>query len=229
MTRKPQLFYFPTPNGKKVSIALEEMGLDYEVVPVHILKGEQQAPGFLEICPNGRIPALRDWTAAGEPIDVFESGAIMQYLGRKSGGRLYPLDEPGRARVDSWLFWQMAGLGPMAGQLAYFLRVANIPERTEADYAYPIHRYRREVRRLYKVMDDRLGAHDFLCDDYSIADIASWTWVDQYRHQIENFAEYPGVVAWYERIAARPAVGRGCNVWQPAGDEGLTVKGLEKT
>jgi len=225
MPRKPQLFYFPTPNGKKVSIAFEEMGLDYEVVPVNILKGEQQAPDFLAICPNGRIPALRDWTEAGEAIDIFESGAIMQYLGRKSGGVIYPLGEPQRSRVDSWLFWQMAGLGPMAGQLSYFLRVSNIPDRAEADYAYPIHRYRREVRRLYGVMEARLGAHDYLCDEYSIADIASWTWVDQYRAQIENFDEYPGVVAWHARIGARPAVQRGCNVWHPADDGGWSSKG----
>ena len=225
MTRTPQLFYFPTPNGKKVSIALEEMGLDYEIVPVNILKGEQQAPAFLAICPNGRIPALRDWTDDGQVIDLFESAAIMQYLGRKSGGVLYPLDEPRRSRVDSWLFWQMAGLGPMAGQLSYFLRVSHIPGRPKADYAYPIHRYRREVRRLYGVMESRLAGHDFLCAEYSIADIASWTWVDQYRDQIETFADYPGVGAWHARIAARPEVQRGCHVWHPADDGGWSAKG----
>ena len=219
-----QLFYFPTPNGKKVSIACEEMGLGYEIVPIDILKGEQHAPAFLAICPNGRIPALRDHAADGTPIDVFESGAILQYLGRKSG-RLYPADEPRRTRVDSWLMWQMAGLGPMAGQLSYFLRVSNIPDRAEADYAYPIHRYRREVRRLYAVMESRLASHDWLADDYSIADIACWTWVEQYRAQIENFAEYPGVARWHARITARPAVIAGCNVWHPVGDQGWSSRG----
>jgi len=194
-------------------------------VPVDILKGEQNAPDFRAICPNGRIPALRDWTDGGEPIDIFESAAIMQYLGRKSSGVLYPLEEPQRSRVDSWLFWQMAGLGPMAGQLSYFLRVSNIPGRSEADHAYPIHRYRREVRRLYAVLESRLAGHDWLCDAYSIADIASWTWVDQYRDQIENFAEYPGVGRWHARIAERPAVQRGCNVWHPADDGGWSARG----
>jgi len=198
MNRQPQLFYFPTPNGKKVSIALAEMGIEAEIVPVDILTGEQDAPEFRALCPNGRIPALRDWTTAGEPVEVFESGAILQYLGRKSG-LLYPTDEPSRARVDSWLMWQMAGLGPMAGQLSYFLRVSNIPGRDAAGHAYPIHRYRREVRRLYAVMESRLAGHDWLADDYSIADIACWTWVEQYRAQIENFADYPGV-AWRSAV-----------------------------
>ncbi|MDE2405906.1 MAG: glutathione S-transferase N-terminal domain-containing protein [Sphingomonadales bacterium] len=222
---RPQLFYFPTPNGKKVSIAIEEMGLACDIVPVNILQGEQQAPDFLAICPNGRIPALRDWTADGTPVDVFESGAILQYLGRKAAGPLYPLEEPQRSRVDSWLMWQMAGLGPMAGQLSYFLRVSNIPDRSEANYAYPIHRYRREVRRLYGVLEGRLAAHDWLCDAYSIADIACWTWVDQYRAQIGNFADFPGVARWHAAIAARPAVIRGCNVWHPDSDDGWSSRG----
>lgn len=213
--RLPQLFYFPTPNGRKVSIALEEMGLAYRIVPVDILAGEQQAPEFLRVSPNGRIPAMIDWAADGTPIRIFESGAILQYLGRKSGGRLYPLDEPARAWVDSWLFWQMAGLGPMAGQLSYFLRASKESDRDPRDSAYPVRRYLREVRRLYAVLDRQLATREFLCDTYSIADIASWTWVEQYQAQVGGLSEYPGIAAWHARIAARPAVIRGMAAWMP--------------
>jgi GST-like protein len=138
MSRPIQVHYFPTP------------------VPVNILHGEQQRPEFLEISPNNRIPALVDWTADGERIRIFESGAILQYLGRKSG-QLYPAKETARCWVDAWLFWQMAGLGPMAGQLSWFIRVSNIPDRDERDYAYPIHRYRKEVTRLYGVLEGQLA------------------------------------------------------------------------
>jgi glutathione S-transferase/GST-like protein len=224
MSGRLQVHYFPTPNGRKISIALEEMGLDYEIVPVNILKGEQQRPQFLEISPNNRIPALVDWTADGRRIRIFESGAILQYLGRKSG-LLYPADEVGRCWVDSWLFWQMAGLGPMAGQLSWFIRVSNIPGRDERDYAYSIHRYRREVRRLYGVLERQLAGREFVCDEYSIADISSWTWVDQYRGQVGEFADFPGVMAWHARIAARPAVKRGLTVWMPESDEGWSSAG----
>ena len=224
MTRPLQLFYFPTPNGRKISIALEEMGLPYEIVPVNILEGEQQRPEFLEISPNNRIPALVDWTAAGERIRIFESGAILQYLGRRSG-RLYPADEPARAWVDSWLFWQMAGLGPMAGQLSWFTRVSNIPGRDARDYDYPIHRYRREVLRLYGVLERQLAGRNFVCDAYSIADIAAWTWVEQYHQQIGGLADFPHIAAWRGRIAARPAVQRGLIVWSPPSDGGWSSAG----
>ncbi|WP_297492725.1 glutathione S-transferase family protein [Acidocella sp.] len=220
-----RLYYFPTPNGRKVSIALEEMGLAYEIVPVDITRGEQQAPDFLAISPNNRIPALTDVAADGRKISIFESGAILQYLGRKSG-RLYPAAEPERCRVDSWLFWQMAGLGPMAGQLSWFIRVANVPGRAAADYEYPIHRYRKEVLRLYGVLERGLAAAgDFICGDYSIADIASWTWVAQYNNHIGGLADFPRVAAWHERIAARPAVQRGLMVWMPAQDSGWSAAG----
>ena len=131
-----RVYYFPTPNGRKVTIALEEMGLAYEIVPVNILRGEQEQAEFREISPNGRIPALLDWTVEGAQIKLFESGAILQYLGRKSG-LLYPTEEAARCLVDAWLFWQMAGLGPMAGQLSWFIRVSNLPDRDERDYAMP--------------------------------------------------------------------------------------------
>jgi glutathione S-transferase len=197
-----KLLYFPTPNGRKVSIALEEMGLPYEMVFIDILKGAQQAADFLTVSPNGRIPALID----GE-VKVFESGAILQYLGRKSG-LFYPAEEAGRAWVDGWVFWQMAGLGPMAGQLSWFLRVSKVPDRDPRDSAYPVARYTKEVRRLYGVLDRELATRDFICGDYSIADMASWPWVDQYRDQIGGLGDFPNVAAWYDRIAARPAVAR---------------------
>lgn len=218
------LLYFPTPNGRKVSIALEEMGLAYAIRPVNILKGEQQHPDFLAVSPNNRIPALIDRTPEGKRIRIFESGAILQYLGRKSG-LLYPADEADRVWVDSWLHWQMAGLGPMAGQLSWFLRVANLPDRDARDHAYPIHRYRKEVRRLYGVLERQLAGRDFLCDAYSIADIASWTWVDQYHAHIGGLDEYPAIAAWHTRIAARPAVQRGMTAWMPESDEGWSSRG----
>jgi GST-like protein len=219
-----QVHYFPGPNGRKVSIALEEMGLAYEIVPVNILRGEQQRPEFLEISPNNRIPALVDWTADGERIRIFESGAILQYLGRKSG-LLYPQAEAARCWVDSWVFWQMAGLGPMAGQLSWFTRVSNIPDRDARDYAYPIHRYRKEVMRLYGVLERQLTGRAFVCDEYSIADIASWTWIDQYNNHVGGLEPFPGIAAWHARLADRPAVKRGMTVWMPESDEGWSAAG----
>lgn len=224
MTRPLQLHYFPGPNGRKVSIALEEMGLAYEIVPVNILRGEQQSPAFLEISPNNRIPALVDWTAAGERLRIFESGAILQYLGRKSG-LLYPQAEVARSWVDSWLFWQMAGLGPMAGQLSWFTRVSNIPERDPRDHAYPIQRYRKEVTRLYGVLERQLAGRSYICDDYSIADIASWTWIDQYNNQLGGLEPFPNISSWHARLAERPAVKRGMTVWMPESNDGWSADG----
>jgi glutathione S-transferase/GST-like protein len=197
-----RLHYFPTPNGRKIAIALEEMGLAYEVVPVNIMKGEQLAPAFLEICPNGRIPALEDGA-----VKVFESGAILQYLGRRSG-RFYPLEEPARAWVDGWVFWQAAGLGPMTGQINWFVRVSETPGRDPRDSAYAIRRYVKETRRLYGVLERQLAGRDFICDDYSIADMASWPWVDHYNHRVGGLDDYPNIAAWRARIAERPAVRR---------------------
>ena len=219
-----EVFYFPSPNGKKISIALEEMELPYTIRPVNILRGEQQDCEFLEISPNNRIPALVDWTEDGRCIKIFESGAILQYLGRKSG-LLYPADEVERCRVDSWVFWQMAGLGPMAGQLSWFIRVSNIPGRDERDYSYPIHRYRKEMRRLYGVLERQLADQDYICGDYSIADISCWTWIDQYRSQVGSQDEFPNITAWHARIAARPAVQLGINVWHPESNEGWSAAG----
>ena len=219
-----RVYYFPTPNGRKVTIALEEMGLAYEIVPVNILRGEQEQPEFLRISPNGRIPALVDWTVDGAQIKLFESGAILQYLGRKTG-LLYPMEEAARCLVDAWLFWQMAGLGPMAGQLSWFIRVSNLPDRDERDYAYAIHRYRKEVSRLYGVLERQLEGRSYICDLYSIADIASWTWVEQYKDQIGGLSMFPHIAAWHARIAERSAVKRGMLVWMPESNEGWSAAG----
>jgi GSH-dependent disulfide-bond oxidoreductase len=219
-----RVYYFPTPNGRKVTIALEEMGLAYEIVPVNILRGEQEQPEFLRISPNGRIPALVDWTIDGAQIKLFESGAILQYLGRKTG-LLYPMEEAARCLVDAWLFWQMAGLGPMAGQLSWFIRVSNLPDRDERDYAYAIHRYHKEVSRLYGVLERQLEGRSYICDLYSIADIASWTWVEQYKDQIGGLSTFPHIAAWHARIAERPAVKRGMLVWMPESNDGWSAAG----
>lgn len=201
------LHYFPTPNGHKVAIALEEMGLSYEVAIVNILEGGQDDPAFRAINPNGRIPALVD----GD-VTVFESGAILQYLGRKSG-QFYPADEPGRAQVDSWLFWQMAGLGPMLGQVNWMLRAAQKPDRDPLETGLALHRFRSESRRLFAVLEVQLFGRDFICGDYSIADMACWPWVDKYHeHAGELAAEFPNIAAWRERIATRPAVQRALEV-----------------
>jgi GST-like protein len=220
-----QLYYFPSPNGRKVSIALEEMGLDYEIVLVNILKGEQLAPHFLQLCPNGRIPALVDHDAAcGERVVIFESGAILQYLGRKSG-LFYPTSEAKRCWVDAWVFWQMSGLGPMSGQVSYFTRVAATPGRDPRDASYALHRYTKEVKRLYGVLETQLNGAQYICGDYSIADMASWTWVNQYHTQVGDLqTQYPNIAAWRARIGERPAVQRAMLVgtqglptsWNPA-------------
>jgi GSH-dependent disulfide-bond oxidoreductase len=215
-----RLYYFPTPNGRKVSIALEEMGLAYEVAPVNILAGEQQDPAFLALSPNGRIPAVVD-EAAGERVVIFESGAILQYLGRKSG-RFYPQAEAARAWIDAWVFWQMAGLGPMTGQINWFVRVAETPGRDPRDSSYALHRYTKETRRLYGVLERQLTGRDFICDAYSIADMACWPWVEQYHGRVGGLADYPHIAAWRARIAERPAVQRAMQLgldWaRPASD-----------
>jgi glutathione S-transferase len=204
------LHYFPTPNGKKVSIALEEMGLPYAVAIVDILRGEQTKPDFLAISPNGRIPAVVDVTPAGERVAIFESGAILQYLGRRSG-MFYPQGEAARADVDAWVFWQMAGLGPMAGQLNWFRRATDAVGRDQRYNAYPLMRYWREVRRLYQVLERQLEGRDFICGDYSIADMACWPWVEDYGAQV-GLAEFPNIDAWRVRIGQRPAVARALQV-----------------
>jgi glutathione S-transferase len=197
-----ELYYWPTPNGWKISIALEEMKLPYVLKPVNIGKGEQFEPAFLKISPNNRMPAIVDPDGpGGRPVSVFESGAILQYLGRKSG-KLYPSDEKARIQVEEWLFWQVGGLGPMAGQAFHFLNYSN------EDLTYAKKRYSDEVHRLFGVMDKRLATRKYLAGAYSIADIACWGWVIA-AMTFQPLDEFPHLKAWQERMGARPAVKRG--------------------
>ena len=202
--QKPiELHYWATPNGFKISIMLEECGLPYTFYPVNISKGEQFKPDFLKISPNNRMPAIVDPDGpGGRPISIFESGAILQYLGRKTG-KFYPADERGRVEVDQWLFWQMGGLGPMAGQLNHFKGYA-IETLT-----YAINRYANEVHRLYGVMNTRLKDRAFLAGKYSIADMACVGWVNLWERQGIDLNEFPNVKRWLETMKARPAVKRG--------------------
>jgi GST-like protein len=198
-----ELYYWPTPNGFKISIMLEECGLPYILKPVNISKGEQFNPDFLKIAPNNRMPAIIDPDGpGGRPISIFESGAILQYLGRKTG-KFYPADERKRVEVEEWLFWQMGNLGPMAGQANHFRRYA--PEKIE----YAINRYTNEVRRLYGVMNKRLAARDYLAGAYSIADMACVGWARGWERQGQDIGEFPHFKRWLERVTARPAVQRG--------------------
>jgi len=198
------LHYWPTPNGWKVAIALEEMELAYRMIPVDIGKGAQFEPAFLAISPNGRMPAIVDHAPAdgGAPVPVFESGAILVYLAEKSG-RFLPADTRGRTEVLAWLFWQMGGLGPMLGQHGHFQLYA----REKIPYA--IERYRHEALRLYGVLDRRLADREHLAGDYSIADMACWPWVVTHKAQEIDLAAFPNVRRWYDALKQRPALRRG--------------------
>ena len=206
MPQPIDVYYWPTPNGHKITIMLEECGLPYAIKPVNIGKGEQFTPEFLAISPNNRMPAIIDHEGPdGRPIAVFESGAILQYLGRKTG-KFYPQGERARVEVEEWLFWQMAGLGPMAGQCHHFRNYA--PERI----AYATDRYTNEVNRLYGVMNKRLASRPYLAGDYSIADMAAYPWVRPYKNQGQDIAEFANLDAWFKRMQARPAVAKGVKV-----------------
>jgi GST-like protein len=198
------LHYWPTPNGWKISIALEEMALPYRVKPVNIGRGEQFAADFLALSPNGRMPAIVDHEPAGggAPLAIFESGAILVYLAEKSG-RFLPSDVHGRSDVLSWLFWQMGGLGPMLGQHGHFRLYA--PEKIP----YAIERYERETRRLYCVLERRLAGREHICGDYSIADMACWPWLVTHKAQGIDLAEFPEIARWYAALKQRPALRRG--------------------
>ncbi|MER2268641.1 glutathione S-transferase N-terminal domain-containing protein [Methylobacterium oxalidis] len=192
-----------TPNGWKIPIMLEECGLPYRVVPVNIGKGEQMAPDFLRLSPNNKIPAIVDPDGpGGEPITVFESGAILQYLGRKTG-LFYPADERARVAVDEWLFWQVGGFGPMLGQAHHFRIYA------QEKIPYAIERFTAEANRLYGVLDRRLAGRDYLAGDYSIADMATLTWAKFHEKQGIDVGALPNLKAWLGRVLARPAVQRG--------------------
>jgi GST-like protein len=206
--REPiDLYYWPTPNGHKVSIMLEECRLPYRVVAVNIARGDQFKPAFLKISPNNRIPAIVDPNGpGGRPISVFESGAILQYLGRKTG-QFYPAQERARVQVDEWLFWQMANLGPKAGEANHFVRYAAAEKQ---DYA--IARFRNELDRLFGVMNARLKDRAFLAGRYSIADMACVGWVRLFERQGEDFAALPHLKRWLAAVRARPAVRRAMGI-----------------
>jgi GSH-dependent disulfide-bond oxidoreductase len=197
------LYYWTTPNGHKITIFLEEANLSYRIIPVNIGAGAQFEPDFLKIAPNNRIPAIIDTEPAdgGAPISVFESGAILQYLAEKTG-QFLPADVRGRVEVMQWLFWQMAGLGPMAGQNHHFVQYA--PERI----AYAMDRYVNETNRLYGVLDKRLSDRDFVAGDYSIADMAIYPWIVPYKKQMQSLEDFPNLKRWFDSIWARPAVKR---------------------
>jgi GST-like protein len=199
-----ELHYWPTPNGHKVTMFLEEAGLEYRIVPVDIGRGEQFRPEFLKIAPNNRMPAIVDDEPAdgGEPVSLFESGAILLYLAEKTG-KFIPADLRGRAEVLQWLFWQMGGLGPMAGQNHHFSQYA--PEKLP----YAINRYVNETNRLYGVLDTRLADRPFVAGEaYSIADMASYPWIVPYERQGQKLEDFPNLKRWFETIRDRPATVR---------------------
>ncbi len=207
------LYYWPTPNGWKITILLEELGQPYNLIPVNIGTGEQFKPDFLAIAPNNRMPAIVDHEpmGGGAPISIFESAAIMMYLAEKHG-QFWPQDPRGKYEVAQWLMWQMGGLGPMAGQAHHFRQYA--PEPIQ----YGIDRYTNEVNRLYGVMNTRLADRDFLAGDYSIADMACWPWVKPYERQGQDLNDFPNLKRWFDAMLARPAVDKGWQVGQELRD-----------
>ncbi|NJL49565.1 MAG: thiol:disulfide oxidoreductase [Leptolyngbyaceae cyanobacterium SM2_5_2] len=201
------LYYWTTPNGHKITLFLEETEVPYTLKPINIGKGDQFAPDFLKIAPNNRIPAIVDHAPAdgGEPLSVFESGAILQYLAEKTGLFL-PVGLRERTTVMQWLFWQMGGLGPMLGQNHHFSSYA--PEKIP----YAINRYVKETERLYGVLNTQLQTHEYVAGDYSIADMAAYPWIVPHQQQQQNFEDFPHVKRWFEAIQARPAVQRAYDV-----------------
>ena len=197
------LYYYPTPNGHKITLFLEEVGLDYRLHEVNILTGDQFAQDFLEFSPNNKMPAIIDHSPMdkGEPISVFESGAILLYLAEKTG-RFIPGDRRQRVEVLEWLFWQMGGFGPMLGQNHHFVRYA--PEKID----YAVDRYITETKRLYQVLDKRLEGREYMVDDYSIADMATYPWAKLWEGQQMDIDELPQIDAWLARIESRPATQR---------------------
>jgi GST-like protein len=199
------LHYWPTPNGWKITIMLEECGIPYRIVPVNLARGDQFTPEFLAMNPNNKMPVIVDHDAAGGPLTIFESGAILLYLAEKAG-RLLPRDQRARFEVIEWLFWQVGGLGPMAGQANYFLHYAD--EKIPA----AIERFTEEVTRLFKVMDRRLAEGPYLGGAYSIADVATYPWAVGHERIDLKITDFPNVGRWLENISARPAVQKGMSV-----------------
>ena len=209
MPKPIDLYFWPTPNGTKITLAAEEMGLPYKLIPVNIGAGDQFKPEFLKISPNNRMPAIVDPEGPdGKPISVFESGAILQYLGRKTG-QFYPSGERARVAVDEWLFWQMAGLGPMAGQANHFRTYAKQMLADQRYVAYGANRYVNEYQRLAGVLDKQLKGREFVAGDYSIADMACWPWVRGMARLNPGIHEgFDDLLAWVDRIAGRDAAQR---------------------
>jgi GST-like protein len=217
------LHYWPTPNGHKVAMFLEETAMPYRIVPVNIGKGEQFKPEFLAISPNNRMPAIVDHRPmeGGPPISVVESGAILLYLADKSE-QFIPPDIRGRTQVTEWLFWQVAGLGPMAGQNHHFTRYA--PQKIP----YAIDRYVKETNRLYGVLNKRLAGHEFVAGDYSIADMAAYPWVVPHEAQGQNLSDFPHLKRWFETIKARPATVRAYELAQAISNDSLMTEEAKK-
>jgi GSH-dependent disulfide-bond oxidoreductase len=207
MARPIDIYYWPTPNGWKVTILLEELGAPYNIIPINIGKGEQFKPEFLKISPNNRMPALVDPEplGGGAPLSIFESGAMMEYIAEKHG-KFLPKDPRGKYEVLQWVYWQMANLGPNSGQANHFRHYA--PEKI----AYGINRYTDEVNRLYGVMNTRLADREYLAGEYSIADMASWPWIVPYERVGQDLNDFPHLKRWFEALKARPAVDRGYKV-----------------
>lgn len=200
------LYYWSTPNGHKVAIALEEMALEYQIFPINIMQNDQFQPDFLSISPNNKIPAIVDQNGPNDqPISVFESGAILQYLGRKTG-LFYPVEEQERVEVEQWLMWQMGGLGPMLGQNHHFNKFA--PERID----YAIDRYSNETKRLYKVLNQQLIGQRYVAGEYSIADMAILPWLLRHDWQGIDLEDYPQVKDYVTRLTARPAIQKALSI-----------------
>jgi GSH-dependent disulfide-bond oxidoreductase len=196
------LYTWTTPNGQKVSIMLEEVGLPYRVHPINILKDEQFAPEFLDVAPNNKIPAIID---TDNGLRLMESGAILLYLAEKTG-MFWPQDFPTKWRVVEWLMWQMGGIGPFLGQVHHFVKF------NPGKSSYAEERYSKEAKRLWGVLDRRLAEVEYLAGDYSVADIATWPWISRFAWQTVDFGDYPNVRRWYLAIAQRPAVSRGFDI-----------------
>ena len=197
-----ELYTWMTPNGQKISIMLEEVGLPYRVHPINIMKDEQFDPAFLKVSPNNKIPAIID---TDNDLHLMESGAILLYLAEKTG-KLWSQDFPTKWRVIEWLMWQMGGAGPFLGQTHHFVKY------NPGKSAYAEERYATEAKRIWTVLNKRLGEVEYVAGDYSIADIAIWPWISRFAWQTVNFADYPNVKRWYVAIAGRPAVRRGWDV-----------------
>ena len=208
MSQPIDLYYWPTPNGQKASIFLEELGLPYKVTPINIAEGDQFEPEFLRISPNNKMPAIVDHEGPdGGPISIFESGAILIYLAEKTG-RFLPTDPRGKYRVLEWLMFQMGSVGPMLGQAHHFRQYA--PETIP----YAIERYTNEAARIYRVIDRRLAESEYIAaDEYTIADVAVFPWLVPHENQGQNLEDYPNLKRWYETVKNRPAVGRGLELF----------------